>query len=673
MKLIHPALFSIMVSSLVACSGESANDFYAEMNSEAGAGGEGSGASSSGGFGTGGTSTGSGGMSAGGTSGTGTGTNERRVFVLDPDGSNPVTLHALASEVTETDDGFHITGTLTIETAGDPVVVSDADVRLRYDAESGEGLQHLDGSARLPFPNVGLLAGGSLDPAVVATIGYDLGEELSDLAGSGSAIEDDRKYVTFASAEAFEVDLGSVTLASPEADDEDDAPYVLALDPSDPAIFLRGALDGALGESESAGVGISLARSFVVKHEGDKDFEGALTVAGKLDLAALELPLSIDGNTLFDLEVSDTPFFADPRAEIAFRASGELLVRLDAGGHELEISVLEAWVDGGARYRKGNVLYHGTVAAKSNVWSNSLPIENPQALHASGDSSEEGNFLSLEGKLIVAGVDLTDDARASLSADSFKLSGALATAKSKIELTGSVEGAMIELRGETDVRIPLLGPRTEDTLVTDAEICGTEEVTDATLCGLKTVTNGEACGVTTVTDATVCGTTSIKDATLCGTTTVTSASECGTRLATDAAQCGVTVGPCPPPCTSWLQDCNSCTTANTCNVPNTCTIPATCEVPATCDVPNTCQVPATCNRPKTCIVSETHMDLDLGEFRGTAQLLVDEAGLSGTVTGGVECSHADCVRAGEGRVTYEDKIPRACVTVADIGETCVRL
>lgn len=666
MKSIQTAAVWLAFAGLTACSGGS-DDIWADPVSTGGRVGE-SGAAGSAGTNHAG--------SGGGTGGTSTGNDELLVFVLDPARDEPITLHAVASAVTRTDDGFRIAGTLSIDTEFDPVLLRNADVRLRYDADAGEGLQHIEGTVSLPLPKLAIFGDANLGAVVPSRIGYELGEDLRALGGADGPLLAGRKYLSFAATEPFHIDFGSVELSSPAAGDGSAPVPVFALDPSDPQLFLRGSLSGVLGKSESARVAISATRLFMLRHEAeDEEAEGYLWVEGELDCKALSVPITIDGHTLFEIDPDQdgTSILADPHSEVAFGASGELRVKLEVHARELEVPVVSAWLEASALGGAAEATYVGGIAANSSFWPDGYLIENPKALrvHGKNGSDASTDFLAIEGQLIVAGVDLSQEAHGQLDANGLNVSGRLATARNPIALSGSVEPDFVQLSGEAEVTIAISGERTTETTVTDAELCGTEAVTDAELCGLVTVTDAEACGADTVTDQAVCGTAPVTDPQLCGTTVVTSAALCGVHSVTDAILCGSTTIPCSRGC-DFSENCN-CTTANTCNVPSTCSVAATCEVPATCDVPRTCETAATCDRPKTCVVTERAPDADLGEFRGSARLRVTPSGLGGSVSGSYCVRPADCTRATNGRITHRDGIPRACITLPDLGESCTRL
>jgi hypothetical protein len=254
------------------------------------------------------------------------------------------------------------------------------------------------------------------------------------------------------------------------------------------------------------------------------------------------------------------------------------------------------------------------------------------------------------------------------------VSGVFATPISKVDMSGSITRAGVDLEGQAEVTIPIVAGKEIAQWVTDAAVCGYETVTDASVCGYETVKDGTKCGYDTVKDATLCGTEYVKDGTQCGVNYAQSGAECGYSYVQDAAQCGVSVfsdvAHCGWDCVSSLFSSCSCSVAKSCNVANTCSFPKSCNVPATCQIAKTCSVPASCERVKTCETHVTVPDFNYGSFKGTVKVKIGTSGLEGAVEGDYCATGSSCTTLAGGRVKVSSGKPEACVDVAGLGEFC---
>ena len=153
------------------------------------------------------------------------------VFTLDPEGAVPVVFRTLASNVTTLENGFSLSGTVMIDVPNNQhVTLVEAKVSLEYDSARGKGLQSFNGSARLPFPNLGYMSNVSVKDPIYAAVGYDLGKNLTQVE---APLKDERKYLYFTFSAGLEASIGDLTISAGPGQSA-----TITLDPSDPAFFL---------------------------------------------------------------------------------------------------------------------------------------------------------------------------------------------------------------------------------------------------------------------------------------------------------------------------------------------------------------------------------------------------------------------------------------------------
>ncbi|MET0795116.1 MAG: hypothetical protein ABW061_26595, partial [Polyangiaceae bacterium] len=527
------------------------------------------------------------------------------VFVLDPNGSVPVTLRTLASNVVNlANGGFALNGTVTIDVPGNShLTLAEAKLELSYDSAKGEGLQGFNGSVRLPFPDLGFMQGVSVSDPVYAAVGYDLGKHLANV---DAPIQAERKYLYFVFSTGFEAQIGDMTVSGAK-----NQSVTMTLDPSDPSFFVRASLGGLMGPVDDASVGFSIGGhlQFTPENTWGIDahaaaFDGHLWIGGKLNLNDLKLPVAIGGNTVVDLDPTNSgkTFFTNPAAGFGFGSNSELDLSVSAGVLSFELPIAQSTIIGRIIGKDGSLDYSGTVKAGNGWMPDAVPLKNTQQLKAAGHASTqlsdtylmaEGDlsldagklgqwtgldlndlalaqatlnadkdgltvtgtastsispyiglkgdlatvgffngkpkdwYVTLDGRFAVSGIDLSADAHARIDQTGMLVTGKFETPISRIDMSGNISHAGVDLEGSVKVTIPIVGGKEELQWVTDAAVCGYETVTDSALCGSQTVANGALCGYNTVKDASVCGTNIVSDAAQCGTKTVQDAALCG--------------------------------------------------------------------------------------------------------------------------------------------------
>lgn len=353
--------------------------------------------------------------------------------------------------------------------------------------------------------------------------------------------------------------------------------------------------------------------------------------------------------------------------EMYFQAEGELA--FDAGklgdwtGIDLnDLALAKATLD----IDKEGVLVTGTASASFSPY---LGLQGNVDAIGYFNGRPEGWYVTLDGRLVVSGIDLSADAHARLDRNGMLVSGMFETPISLIEMEGSITSAGVDLRGHAEVSIPIVAGKEIAQWVTDAAVCGYETVTDAAVCGSEVVTDGAKCGFNYVKDGSQCGFTYAKNGAECGWGYGKNAAECGVTYMQSAAECGSSVITDLFQCGLCLFTACSCSVGNSCNVANTCSFEQSCTFEASCNVPNTCSVPATCERVKSCEMKVTVPDFDYGTFKGVVDVAIGNSGLEGGVEGQY-CTGGSCTTLVGGRVKLSSGKPEACVDVPGLGEFC---
>ena len=617
------------------------------------------------GVGGGGTDTSPKGAQAGLVDGT-VAANGFAVFVLDPEGALPITLRTLASNVSDLENGFALSGTVTVDVPGNAhVTLAEAKVSLSYDRAKGSGLQNFEGSVRLPIPALGFMQGVTVSDPVYAAVGYDLGSRLTNI---DAPIEADRKYLYFTFSAGFEAKVGDLTVSAAK-----NQSVTMTLDPSDPSFFVRASLGGLMGPVDDASVGFSIGGHLPFTPENTwgidaqaVSFDGHLWLGGKLNLNDLKLPVAIGGNTVVDLDPKDSgqTFFENPRNGFQFGSNSELAISIDAGALAFEIPVAQSTIVGRILGKSGSADYSGTVKAGNGWMPDLVPLKNTQQLRAAGHASTQltDSYFAAEGELSLdarklgqwTGLELRDlaMAKATLNADKdgltvtgtastsispyISLSGDLATAgffngQPKdwyVTLDGRFAVSGIDLSADAHARIDQQGMQvfgkfeTPISLIamsgsitkSGVDLEGEAKVTIPIVGGKEVaqwVTDAAVCGYETVTDAAVCGSQTVQNGAICGYNTVKDATLCGTNIVQDAAQCG----------TKTVQDGALCgyhtvTSGAQCGY-DVITSCASCvsvlwggscdcgQTAKSCNVASTCTVSNSCSVAATCNIAKT--------------------------------------------------------------------
>jgi hypothetical protein len=675
------------------------------------------------------------------------------VFTLDPDGAAPVVFRTLASNVKQLENGFALAGTVMIDVPNDEhVTLLEAKVSLAYDSAKGTGLQSFNGSVKVPFPGVGYMKGVKISDPFYASVGYDLGKNLTQV---DAPLKDERKYLYFTFSAGFDAQIGDLSISGAA-----NQSVTMTLDPSDPAFFLKASLGGLMGPVDEASVGFSIGGHLPFVPENTwgiskeaTTFDGHLWIGGKVNLNDLKLPLAIAGQTVVDIDLNDDgkTIFTDSKDGFQFGSNSELDVSVSAGLISFEMPIAQSTVVGRVDGGEGSAFYSGIVKSGNSWMPVDLPLKNTAQLKTAGHASThleemylkaEGNlsfdagklgswtgidlndlalakatlnidkdgvtvtgtasaafspyvgmmgnvdavgyfnghpngwYVTLDGRLVVSGIDLSTEAHARLDKNGMLINGKFQTPISLIDMTGSITKSGVDIEGHAEITIPIVAGKDVAQWVTDKTLCGTEAVADAAVCGADTVQNGAKCGYNTVTSAAQCGSNTVKSAAECGTTSAANAVECGTHSVTSAAQCGVDVFSdivhCGVSCVTSIFSSCSCSVAKSCNVASTCTFPNTCKVAATCDIAKTCSVPRTCDKVKTCETHVTVPDFNYGSFKGIVNVKIGTSGLEGAVEGDYcgAATGSSCSKLAGGRVKVTSGKPEACVDVAGLGEFC---
>ncbi|MDH5446381.1 MAG: hypothetical protein OEY52_12580 [Gammaproteobacteria bacterium] len=236
-----------------------------------------------------------------------------------------------------------------------------------------------------------------------------------------------------------------------------------------------------------------------------------------------------------------------------------------------------------------------------------------------GDPSDW--MIGLHGNMSIAGVGL-EDSGVTIDTSGLSANGSFVTPISRVSMSGDIDASGVDLRGRTELTIPVSG--VEQVL---------EWVVDGAYCGYDKVTSAAKCGVDTVKDAAICGTKTITDGAICGYKTITSIFECGINLIGGAK---------------------------------------TCKIANSCKVANTCSVPKSCNIAKGCNKT-TNIDISLGDVKAVVDLKIGSSGLGGTVSGEY-CHNSNCQTLGGGQVKASASGVKACITIpAGVGEVCGKI
>jgi hypothetical protein len=521
------------------------------------------------------------------------GANGFATFVLDPDGAYPVVLRTLASNVTKRAGGFDLAGTVLMDVpGGEPVTLLEANVSLDNGSAEGAGLESCRGSVRLPFPNIGYLGESSVADPVYAEAGYDYGRNAKNV---DVPLDDDRTYFFFTFSAGLEASVGELEVSCAL-----NQSATMALDPSDPAFFLKASLGGLMGPVDEASIGFSIGGHLAFEPSATwgiddeaASFEGHFWIGGQVNLNDVGLPLAVSGNTVYDFDPNDdgVSLFEQPEDGFRFGSNSGLDVSIDAKLIAFEIPVAEATVVGHAGDSGASAYYSGVVRAGNGWMPDEVPLKSTGELLIAGHASShpeddyfqaEGNATFDAGKLGEwTGLDLRDlavaEARLVADADGVLVNGSVNTRFSPylglsgdvdaeaffngnpddwyVWLDGRLEVSGIDLSSNASAVLDADGLFVEGVMTTPlsridmsgtidedgVDVRGHAEVTIPIVAGkevVQWVTDAAVCGVETVTDAATCGTTIVNDAVRCGVEHVTSGAQCGYSTVKSGALCG---------------------------------------------------------------------------------------------------------------------------------------
>jgi hypothetical protein len=450
------------------------------------------------------------------------------------------------------------------------------------------------------------------DP-VYAAAGYDYGRNAKNV---DVPLDDDRKYFFFTFSAGLEAMVGDLEVSCAL-----NQSATMALDPSDPAFFMRASLGGLMGPVDEASIGFSIGGHLEFEPRAtwgiDREaasFEGHFWIGGQVNLNEVGLPLAVSGNTVYDFDPNDDgkSLFETPEDGFRFGSNSGLAMSIDAKLIAFEVPIAEATVVGHAGENGSSAYYSGVVRAGNGWMPDEVPVKNTQELliagHASSHLEEsyfraEGNATFDAGKLGEwTGLDLEDLAVAQASldvdADGVLVKGTVSTRFSPylglsgdvdaeaffdgnpddwyLALDGRLEVSGIDLSSNAHAlldasglfvegvmttplsRIDMSGTITED----GVDVRGHAQATIPVVAGkevVQWVTDAAVCGVEAVTDAAVCGTLTVTDAVRCGTDHVTSAAQCGTTWVKSGAQCGYSTAQNAAECgTSYVKSGAQC-------------------------------------------------------------------------------------------------------------------
>ncbi len=589
------------------------------------------------------------------------GKNGFATFTLDPKGAWPVVLQTLAKNVRELDDGIAISGTIVVEVPGDQqLTFAEAEVELKYGSDRSQGLQSFQGACRLPFPTGGLMKGVNVGDLATASVGYDVGAKIENV---DAPLEDSRKYFFFNFSTGLSASIANASLSVGPG-----VATTMAIDPSDPSLFVKGAFGGLLGPVEEASVGLSYgghlpfapAKTWGID-TNVASFNGHLWLGGKVNL--VKIPISIGGNTVIDLDPNDDgkSFFQDPAGGYGFGSNSDVFLSLGYGIVGLELPLGGATVVGQMSSTAGHAYYTGEIGA-GTAFGDLLPIQNTQALQAAGyfSSNLQDSYFKAQGEAVSfdattlgkwTSINIEPMAMTKITLDIDKNGARIKGKASKsfsplIALSGDVnaeaffngkpDGWYIKLDGNMGVKgVTLANAHAElgkaganvsgkmKTPLSEIKMVGTITASNVNLQGTaqvktpvvkgKKIIEEVICGVEIVTDKARCGAEWVKDAGECGMHYTSSGAECGYETVTDAAKCGseyISSGAeCGYETVTDAAICGVDTVSGVAKCGAKCVSSmfkkCKCKLPKTCKVAKKCDVPKTCTVAKSCNVANS--------------------------------------------------------------------
>ncbi len=591
---------------------------------------------------------------------------------------------------------LNASGSLLLLTPMGEMVIQEAELVFEYGAGGLGGIERLRGTAQVPFPDLGILAGAEIGTPAMADVGLDYGSNLADLE---APLVDDRQYLFFRFSAGFEASVGAIGFEAPGGQS-----ITFALDPQDPFFFLTGSLAGL---SEIAGVedlGIAMSLQGLIPFVPDTtwgigddigNFDANLYLQGVIPFA--RLPLNLDGSLVVDVDANDdgNTLFNSLAPDVEYGGNGTLNVGVDflkffsfgfeLGSASLGIKLAE---EGQQAYFSGQLDPDTDFLPQELV-----PIRPSNTVNMAGLISDDiaRSFLRGEGEYRLDASTLSRFVGAELN-DLTATSASFSADRNGVRLTGLTRSSIypgvgfdgdaqldahftgvpgdwgIGISGNMDIagtpisqgqlNVSSAGLSLSGDFVTPLTRIGMSGQIDARGIEMRGntgitipisvveavsewVVDGAICGYEKVTDAAICGAETVTNGAICGYNTVTSAAICGTRWVTDIATCG------------W----SLITGQGGCNVAKTCQVAKSCSVPKSCDIPRGCYTSVDLNLPK-------------GEFRGDIALLLGNQGIGGEVSGDY-CFNGDCTTLSGGRIKAGSDGLEACITIpGGIGEVC---
>ena len=298
------------------------------------------------------------------------------VVVLGTDQEGPIELHVLPGGVSGASaQGFDYSGTLVMA-MGDGRYMQLPGSEVSFELEDGVAT-NMVGVTVLPFPGVGLFEGFRPEPLIDCQVGFVPGSS-EEFVSRGLPVVPTRKYMLVACEGRFAADLGPIHLSLPPSAD-----LVMALDPFDPAFYLKGDVRGVRPFDAVNDVALAFSA------QGNIPFEPAQTW-GVEDIAEpfgahmygfINVPIPLNNylvSELLDLEVEGDLFVnLDPNGDgpvdfgdtdVRFGANGVLRERVSFFGiFDLTAEMSEATIGGTLDPRGDTTVYASGVAGPDSI------------------------------------------------------------------------------------------------------------------------------------------------------------------------------------------------------------------------------------------------------------------------------------------------------------------
>ena len=228
---------------------------------------------------------------------------------LDPDpeiltlgsGSNAISLKTNRENITETDNGIRIKGSVFIANSefGD-IRLTNGDFEL---LGSGNSYSGFNGFGLAELPHEGIFQDLLLDGMPATMIGFQKGSEFDTEAFSWP-LNDDRYYFYYEYEDGYEANIGEMSMNGIKR---------VAIDPTDPMFYLWCDFsEGGLGPLQNVGMGFSaqglLRYRPLVDYYNIPEFNGNLYFNAAISLE--EIPVAIEGEVVLAFRTPETDAFA---------------------------------------------------------------------------------------------------------------------------------------------------------------------------------------------------------------------------------------------------------------------------------------------------------------------------------------------------------------------------